>query len=1464
MAKATFDSPIFSLTPAERLDREAKTIQNMPIDPDIQEMKDAPMGFFMLGARNSLTGALGFQVGGMVDAFINDSGSEPLNLSKGRSEYNPTADPMSWGMDNNPEGIAQRLENIPFEHYDYVLSSGNWNEFDRRVQFIKAGLPDAQQFGSGVGTFVGAASDIAGMIAAGLAAEPLAIAGLGARTTLAGRAVQASSGMWRVQSPAQAAAEAAATISRTNLAIRNTALGIGEEVVFQGLRNGLDPVYSPEASDVVYQLAFSGGVGGLVGGAVFGRTFIRSHIEDAASEFRRLRTVDLPGGYSVTYGDRLSFGSPVAADKMLFGPSALSLADESRRVGRDLFFDWQRRADLGVADTNIPGTRTIPIGEVPIAGAPRVVRDLAEEVAPGAQRPLKPTIGVTAKPTIGVRSAIKAAAHELQLAGVELNEAVFAMLAQAIVRTNAKRVTAGAFNKEFWAEVSSNLPPEAVAKLRPVSERAFIPGIDRTVMDAVTRDDMVTEIWNHFRAGTHMDPANEKSLIFQVLQEIRNRGGMVNRKVVEDVVDRLREISQNPPKRVNAKGKTVLDANQRRLQVINLINEKTGQLKRGATGAKPIAIPNSLISRMGGTGVRNIPMGGFGEPTAPTVGGTRDFSDVPRVSALMTERIPLWSAIGNQSARAMESANGAARWIAHHVFHARRAFDKAQPTTIFESGTTLLHKSMYMFNRAYRNGLVRFAMGNGTDNVLDQPTIINSLKAFGRREMARDFHRRVAKQLRTGAYDDSVDAVNDAARGMRELFNNIHELASEVGVKGFTRSAVVNYMPRLWRFDKIRRLATTAEGRADLTNLIKASINQNGRKIVIDGVEQTIEGDLDSAAKAFAERLISIAQKTENAPLLDQEQELADALGDLLAPLKAKTPSRTPFGRARILLDENASVAATGDHFSDGMRALSIADLTNDDLPFVFRKYVTSVMGAINERRLLNAFNEELRARNIMGASRTNAAGETVQEIAEVSTIDDMMKVARKLGGEIEAGQEEGLREVIAAMRYEPIHRGSAGLGDRILGIALPYGYLTTGGQFGLAAVGEIARLVGTLGIKRVIQQMPVIAEMLSNWKNLDRPAQNMASFVDSWFAPSTDRLRRALFNPLSDGVRYGEVSTGGIIYSAVKRGLDGASNFMSDITGLAPITSMTQQLTAATTMQHLYDVAKDAAKRLDAATVRSLGLEMDQYEQLIRYVGNNAEIKNGFMGPRVVGMGNLDAREMDMLRNFVGRMVRTRIQDVPTRGDFHKMAFSFVGRLLTQFRTFNLKGIDNFLIQNAGRINRGGGAKVAQEVMATMLFAGLIQYGRNYADWASFKASGDKKRAERMEPLLGVTGFIRGATSGPAEFFLLGVGGDAIWTSTISPDPIFSPYRYSGLDWFGFPGEAMARRGYEVYKDVYGATAGKALELPAERDITRSTIHKMRLLLPGQNIPFLKQYLNLKEEDIATEWNLQQTQSRD
>ena len=879
------------------------------------------------------------------------------------------------------------------------------------------------------------------------------------------------------------------------------------------------------------------------------------------------------------------------------------------------------------------------------------------------------------------------------------------------------------------------------------------------------------------------------------------------------------------------------------------------------------------------------PAGGAATPptTPPAGGGGAGAANATSAAGMqqMQQEIPQldrFDTLGpvarffNQAAVGLRLPNPAARLAFFLSFNARRAMQTAggtrvaQGQTIFERGTYEMTGHLATGLTAYRNGYTRFALGRGS---ADRIGMMDGLRAgFGRgaRQRLDEFNTAVVEQLRTGAFNHANDGVNETARQLRQMFNDLHTAAHQAGVRGFQTSAVQNYVPRLWRWDRIGRLATTQDGRAALRSLLERALGQQAglRRVVLEDGSMVDLPDVAQAAEVLTERLIRLSQDSDLAPLLDIDDQVAQALNGLLAPLSAPGASRTPFGRTRIILDELADHTTAQDLLGSGRNGVSIADLTMNDVPTLMKKYTISIFGAINERRFIDSFNEQLNHFGIVDANGAPMALETIEEIR--STINRLGNIDPNFGGTMQGEANDAFREIIAAMRYEPLHRSNQELGslgrwgDKITNVVLPMGYLSTGGAFGLVAAAETSRIIGTLGLRTTLRQLPLLGEMVSNWQNMDEGARNFAGLIDQAFHPSTDRLRRTLMMQVQN--QYGPTG------NAVERGLGATANFFSDVSLLTPVTSFTQNLMAASTIQHLYEVSRGISRRMDDATIRTLGIEPNQYDDLLDYVGTNAVTASRGGSDRVVNLNNLNDLRMDNLRSFIDRAVRTRIQDMPTRGDFHRIGFSFYGRLLTQFRGFNLKGVDNFALQNLSRVRRGDAAskvKVAQEIAYTMIFAALVQYSRNYLDVQSLKESGQRKKAkESADRLLGVDGFLRGGLTGPSEFFLPIFAVDGAWNTFVSDDPLFSAYRYSGLNWYGFPAASFVSKGMDVTKDVFGRAVAQPLGIQdKERDITQSTIHKTRLMLPFQNFIPVKHFFNLAESEIAKEFRLLERQPR-
>jgi len=344
MAKGILGTPIFSPTIAEEYEAAQRANALPHINPDFMDMSQDPFASFVLGTRNSLVGSAAQFAYDKAYKFINPGEySEPLNFNRTRAEFDPASDPYSFGAGNNLDSIQQDLNNLNFDEWGYVLGAGSFQEYRDRLNYVNSSKPEVQaRLGTAgtAGALTGVGMDLSGLILMGIAAEPLAIAGLGADTTLAARAASQSYGRYKtVGEIAQAAAEGAATISRTNLAARYLALGVAEEAVYQGVKAGVDPTYNPTAKQVLYDLTVSGGISAVVGGAAFGRMFVKQHIEEAAQEMARMRKTILPGGYEINWSPGFAFSSPSSADQMLFAFGTCPMTDEARKVAAYLWLD---------------------------------------------------------------------------------------------------------------------------------------------------------------------------------------------------------------------------------------------------------------------------------------------------------------------------------------------------------------------------------------------------------------------------------------------------------------------------------------------------------------------------------------------------------------------------------------------------------------------------------------------------------------------------------------------------------------------------------------------------------------------------------------------------------------------------------------------------------------------------------------------------------------------------------------------------------------------------------------------------------------------------------------------------------------------------------------------------------------------------------------------------------------------
>lgn len=1058
-------------------------------------------------------------------------------------------------------------------------------------------------------------------------------------------------------------------------------------------------------------------------------------------------------------------------------------------------------------------------------------------------------------------------------------------------------------DEKAWESFMRGYGYDGLRRQFPFEYAVKFSGLSADFMPLVEQGRLLDDLYELFISGLKdsmiklgVDQTGQRSLLVQLMNELQKAMGPdgarnFTREQFNTFVEQVRTVMRNPPRLANGNidrrgrigqlaevfNKYVPEGKQ--VKIPNYIRNRIKMWEEITAETRQIDELDPLAENLGDLEPAPIPKDAAEAEDAVRRGYQRIDMKIPILNKWF-ERLPFGlQRFFNQAANVLTDENALARQFGFFAYNARRTMATkdgkitAQPWTLLEWGNYTLSGYMARTLLGLRNGHIRYAMetaeGNGIS--LADSVAVHMGKSEKSRDLRREFYQKVIRQLRTRKFDDPVKVVNDQAKMLAGLFDDIQALAQKFGVKGM-ENPEKNYFARIWDWDKVRRIAGTDGGREALIKFFTKSLGTVEKEGKFyrqfrdpDGTVQVFD-DIDKAAVVLTDKLINIANRSDNAPLTAIDEEVAKAIGDMVGPL-GETPKGVRSNRlkGRILLDEMAEVDTGVSSIGDAGK-LNIDHLVDMDLPLVMKKYMTSLMGAINEKRMMDALNRQLRANRIY---KPRMGGEEEPKFVEVDGLEQYMDLANKLGPTLRPDTEKSMRLLMSALKYEPLQRANrelfwANATEKLTSVLIPLTYMSRGGNFGISALQELSRIGSNTGLEQMITQMPILKEMVENYAKMDEGTDNFMQLVATTFHPATDRLRRHLYQDLPSEEVFKERG----MYGATRRGLEKGAAFFADITGLAPITSFTQNLAACSTIQHLYEVGSGMTKGLDEARVASLGLTMEQYNRVAKWVAKNGKTAEVGTSRRVVDLTMTGGPEFDKLKGFIDRVVRTSIQDVPTRGDFSDLAFSFLGKMMTQFRTFSLKSVDNFLYQNLSRSMRGDSqakVRVGKEIAASILFGGTLAYARAYMNWKSAMAAGDEERAKTIEERqLGIAGFLRGGTQASSEFMLPGMLVDGFSTTFLTDDPIMNPYQFSGMGLYGMPVMGFIKSAGYVAKDVYGATVAPAFGIESKtRDITQSTVHQGRLLIFGQNAPGIAPFLDQFEQTIADMYDLPERQPR-
>jgi hypothetical protein len=815
----------------------------------------------------------------------------------------------------------------------------------------------------------------------------------------------------------------------------------------------------------------------------------------------------------------------------------------------------------------------------------------------------------------------------------------------------------------------------------------------------------------------------------------------------------------------------------------------------------------------------------------------------------------------NQAAAAMNNAIPEIRWLGNKMFWARVAPVDAngnimpQRATVTEKISGMRRIAESKLRRKYEASLHTYITGESDLNNVSPATRVSNHWRFTTIER---FNREVYFEI-ISPNSSANKAVKEMADAYRTHFTTMRKMGEEVGIRGFAGADASGiYFPRLWKWELIDNFVRNDEDLKTLGMLIRESLQIPVVASVDDaafkaGNAITMQGR-DALAMYLAERLRQLARGENKNAYLDLDEVLLQVLREEGLPQSAKNLGKgsylTPRGRRRVPMDVSKSV-----DLGNG-RTASLSDFLEMDVVKATEGYNRSVYGAITERLIVNEFRDELVARGFRD----------IDEKTPMDSWSDVTTYLRSVAGkyspkdELDAGIAH-LDEIMAGIRSEPMPTYSefGRLVSPYLGRLQKYAYLRNGFAFGFSAIVEFGRVLGRTSATSMLKQMPVFSELAKAAKagKISKEISPLLNWIDHAMGTGTDRLRRVTLEVVDSRLNAVEPQVKKKWFRGLdawfKRNIDPSLNqattVFSDVTGLAPLTTASQHMMTLSLIQEVFDNAASAKPIYSDVLLAQWGITRSEFDAIRKALKKNA--KTDRLG-RVVDIGesNWDQGTYGRFLEFLERGTISSIQDPPTRGDFSKAFWTPMGRLLTQFKTFNLKGVSNFLLTSAQRRD----ARVFKEYMALMALGTMTQMARKVVFQPAFKD--EKERKKYWEDNFSTQAIIAYALSGPTENYLITSGIDSIAQALTGQSVIAPRVRYSGLDGGIF--NPYSTPAGKLVEDVTRAVRGPISAVVREdRDFSATDLGAIRSLLPANRAFIIGDVLNGIQTGVTNYFDL-------
>ena len=591
-------------------------------------------------------------------------------------------------------------------------------------------------------------------------------------------------------------------------------------------------------------------------------------------------------------------------------------------------------------------------------------------------------------------------------------------------------------------------------------------------------------------------------------------------------------------------------------------------------------------------------------------------------------------------------------------------------------------------------------------------------KATGRSRFGfkarQEYEEAVTKAIRAGGSDDPHIA--KAAQALQGMYREFAELLRDSGVKGFEELIPSsNYVPRLFNFNEVGAIHDTI-GTGNLELLIAQAI-KNATK----GLD---EADVAKVAKKYVETLrrVRTGESTLNHVQLTElqfetlkemvEGEISDeALNAILSGIKTGTGEGVVSrAKKRLVLDETATIKVNGVDYS-------FQDLLMNNAFDVANMYAHQMSGQIGLARI------------------------GIKSRADWARIMSDIDNTKHLSGLDEAdiaNQKEMLDIIYRSITGAPLHK--KGMTSEMLQLVRDYNYARVMNQTGWAQLPEIFNAMGEHGIITFMKAIPTFGRIIRNAKTGTFNDEFMAELDSIWAFGNDPIIRRA-------SSRHSEPSEGVSVDSrgvripftqkrvgnmeGIHRTLKAAGKVTSTLSGMAPITTSFERMTAIMIVKNFADMAKGSSK-YTMERLAAMGInDKKSLEAILTQLRTHSGTVEGPLSGRTINALNIDKwDDIEAREAFITAVQRATHRSIQRNnvGDMAKWMTTDLGQTAMQFRSFVFGAYEK---QTLRGFNQHDSAMALQFIMTTMV-AAMAYTGQTYV-----KSIGRKDQKEYLDRML-------------------------------------------------------------------------------------------------------------------------------